>query len=121
MKRRRAMNKYETVLNLFYYLITYCKIILLKYKLCIINCSPLHTLYLNNAMQCNAGIVGSSGSRGIRGGDLGQGGQRIQGPGQGHTIVIICLLFYFVILLLLFTYCYNLPIVRFCHYIVLLL
>ena len=38
MKRsRRAMNKYETVLNLFYYLITYCKIILLKYKLRIIN------------------------------------------------------------------------------------
>ena len=54
-------------------------------------------------------------------GDLGRGsegrpgGSRTPGvPGrawQGHTIVIICLLFYFVILLLLFTYCYNLPIV----------
>ena len=60
-------------------------------------------------------------------GDLGRGSCEAEGFGgtrvpwageagawQGHTIVIICLLFDFVILLLLFTYCYNLPIVRFC-------
>ena len=59
-------------------------------------------------------------SRGIRAGQAADPGRAVD-PGQGHTIVIICLLFYFVILLLLFTYCYNLPIVRFCHSIDLLL
>ena len=121
------MDKYETVLNLFYYLILKH---LLKYKLYIIN----QLFSSHEKSQLHSRIereIHGPGPQGILGpGDPGRGsgarqaadpGSRAADPGQGHTIVIICLLFYFVILLLLFTYCYNLPIVRFCHSIDLLL